>query len=222
VEGESTHGRGAVLLMGPIYWDEAARPWRERRLDLDRAERVHAAVVYCMSERDGSCVVSLAQRDSRDGGGTAIAVPFRHALDLEPEARALWKAECGERGVTIGAAWGTVGAFCRPGSPWRDRWGELVRGGRIGLPVHRAQTPLGSDGVLDLDWPGRVGGGEPDCDVILVALAVPRAPLSPAGDIGAALVEDDGERERFYRNRLCGITTVRDDEIIREMRAMVV
>jgi hypothetical protein len=34
-------------------------------------------------------------------------------------------------------------------------------------------------------------------------------------------MEVDGARDRFHGNRLCGITTFRDDAIIREMRALV-
>jgi hypothetical protein len=223
VEGESTHGRGAVLLIGPLLWDDAAirSAWRDDRLDMDRAERVHAPVLYSRSRRDGRCVMALARRGSRDGGGTARAVPFRRELDLETEARTLWSAERGEDGPGIGATWGTVGALCRAEGPWRRRWIELVRAGRVALPHDRDATPLGADGLLDMEWPGRVGGGATEWDVILVALTVPVVPAPTAEEIGAALMEDEGARGCFHRNRLCGITTVRDDAIIREMRALV-
>jgi hypothetical protein len=223
VEGESTRGRGAVLFIGPLFWDEIGvrRRWRDERLDMDRAERVHAPVIYSRSRRDGRCVMTLARRDSRDVGGTARAAPFRRPLDLEAEARALWGAECGEDGPVVGAAWGTVGALCRRTGPWRRHWVDLVRAGRVALPRDLDATPLGEDGLLDMEWPGRVGGGATDWDVILVALTVPAVPAPTAEEIGVALMEDDGARDCFYRNRLCGITTVRDDAIIREMRALV-
>lgn len=223
VEGESTRGRGAVLLIGPLFWDDDGirRAWRDGRLDMDRAERVHVPAIHARSARDGGCVITLARRDSRDGGGTARAVPLRRALDLETEARELWGAELRGDVAGIGAAWGTVGALCRTGGRWRESWAELVRAGRVALPDHAEQTPLGADGILDMDWPARVGGGGADWDVILVALAVPAVAVPTAQEIAAALMEDDAARTRFHRNRLCGITTVRDDAIIREMRALV-
>jgi hypothetical protein len=218
VEGESTRGRGAVLLAGPLYWDDTARAWREARLDMDGAERVHAPVLYCVSERDGACVMSLAPRDSREAGGTAVVVPFREEPDLVAEARALWSAASGEDG--IGAKWGTVGALCRPGM-WRDGWTQAVRAGRIALPRHRERTPLDAEGLLEMDWPARAGGGGSlDLDAILAVVSVPAA--SDPAMIGAALLADDFSRAGFYRNRLCGIASFMDNAIIREMRALAV
>jgi len=223
VKGDSVGGRGVILLFGPLLWDEDAvlRDWRRDRLDMGRAERVHVPVLYCRTERSGAHAIVPSRRDSPDAGGIAHAVPFRSGFDIPLEAQALWNAECRDARAVVGAAWGTVGLLCRPGSPWRRRWTALVRAGLVLLPDHRERTPLGADGIVDMDWPGRLGGGDVDCDAILVVVAVPAVPVPTVEEIGTAFVADDEAREHFYRNRLSGVTTVLDTAIIREMRALI-
>jgi len=216
---EAAGGRGAVLIIGSLRWDdlEIRRRWRESRLDAAGAERVHAPIRYGRWSDDGRrCTMTLVRRGA-GGGGTAHVVPFRGAPpDLEAEAQALWDAERRAEGQGIGAPWGTVGAICRA-EDWRRRWADLFAA-KAEMPDDRERTPLDARGLLDLDWPRRVGGGEPDFDVILAAVTVPEEVPPEASEIAAALLADEGAREYFYRNRLSGITTFQDDAIIREMR----
>lgn len=202
-------GRGAVLIIGSLFWDdiEIRRIWRDARLDMGRAERMHAPIFYGRwSERGQRYTMTLARRGAR-AGGTAYVVPFQGCVDLEAEAQALWDAERRESGTGIGAAWGTIGALCRSAGG-RRRWAELISESRVVMPDDRERTPLDADGFVDVDWPGRAGGGEPDCDVILVAVTVPAAVAPTPAQIGSTLLENEGAREYFYRNRLCDITTV--------------
>jgi hypothetical protein len=186
---------------------------------MDAAERVHAPIRYGRWSGDGRrCTMTLVRRGG-GGGGTAHVVPFREALDLDAEAQALWDAERRAEGPGIGATWGTIGAICRT-EQWRRRWADVFTT-KAAMPDHRERTPLDAQGLLDLDWPLRVGGGEPDFDVILAAVTVPEEVSPPAAEIAAALLADERAREYFHRNRLSDITTFQDDEIIREMRDLV-
>jgi len=194
--------------MGSASWEPSgpSLAWRESRLDMDGAVRLHLPVLHCRSARDGALAICLGRRGWH-GGGTALAVPFRHPLDVETEAHALWAAVRGA-GRSVGAAWGTVGALCPPGGPWRDRWREIVLSGRVVLPARRDLTPLDEHGLLDIDWPGAIGGREAAFDAILAVVTVPAA-IPTDAEVAAALLDDERARAAFHRNRLCGITTPR-------------
>ena len=106
-DGSDKRVHVGVLIIGSLYWDnkEHRKEWRRERLvDLDKKEYVHAPIRYGRLSRKRGCTYTMVFSRQLDDPNTprkdcrAIVVPCRTPVngleDLVDEARRLWRGEC--------------------------------------------------------------------------------------------------------------------------------
>lgn len=220
-----------ILIIGSLLWDERRQMWRDARLDMTSAQTVTTPIRYGrLSGSRANTYTMVFSRLCEAGHAKVFRCTRRVATpaDLMAEAEALWKAE--QPGAAVGriaADWGCVALLCNPernvpGSvlkAWADRVEREPNYGQVCQTQEEGHL-IGEDGLIRIDWPRIVQGGEPvDIDLLLVTANDPRinasAPNYPAVESIANAWNVAGSRyaEYFWRNADAGISTFQDDEI---------
>ena len=223
-----------VLIIGSLYWDNAARQeWRRERLELERQQCVRAPIRYGRrSEGRGySYTMVLSASLGEADFGTAIVVPCK-SRDLLEEAKSLWEAEGGMRGAVSGT-WGCVGLLINPdaGLPSKDlgRWSKFVeRRPGYGQLAHATGEPGVADkaGLLQIDWPRLTDGRPLMLDALLATATDPTlvggTRYPSASEVAEAWDTPKGrENIRYFcDNRKNGIGTFQDADIEEHLRRL--
>lgn len=216
--------RGAVLIVGSLFWGDSPRRrnWRSSRLLMERAVHVFAPIRYGRTSGKRGNTFSMTL-DAGRSTGHGILVPCRANLSsfdaLAEEAKALWRAESTRKNPqTMGEDWGCVGVSFRDRlatSSLARAWAEFFQreGGR---PI----APVDSNGQLMIGWPTTELGEHADVDLILATATDPDA-LSPnANEIADRWIEKSGGYEGyFFENVRHGIRTEDDHKIWRRMES---
>ena len=164
--------------------------------------------------------------------GWALAVPCSHDVhtldDLVLEAQALWAAEQSTDSTPgpLAATWGAVGLLCHP---HRGKLATLRAGwsARVGsehavyksFPHGNGELPaMMPDGLLTIPWPTTESNDLFDSDFLLATATVPK-PLTGGTyatpqEIADAWKAAPDRKNYFDENRLAGITTAFDDDIL--------
>ena len=240
--------RTGVLIIGSLYWDdkEHRKKWRRERLvDLDKKEYVHAPIRYGRLSRSRGCSYTIVFSKLLDAPGTldrcrAIVVPCKAPVngmdDLVTEAQHLWQAEQAEGGTqrSISAKWGCVALLEHPKRPMPDDmragWTNYVqREQRYGaLNSARGEASVvDEEGFLMISWPKTDDDSDLAVDVLLATATDPtliRGDYPSAREIAAAWNAHDGEDYKRYvqyfnKNREHRIQTFQDDDIKKFLRA---
>jgi hypothetical protein len=234
-----TDYRGAVLIVGSLWWDKLPirENWRNTRLDMENKQTVYAPIRYGKKSDTwgGTYTMVFSQLCYRNayGLGTALLVPFqrtvRTADELIQEASELWKAEAKENqniSLAISASWGAVGLLTRPNSQipdaviqdWSRHYGTTSR---FRSTQTKTEKPvLDEKGLLKLRWLVNADKNSPvEFDFILATatkatLIHERYPS--AKTIADAWQKDQDDNVRYFRNnRSNGIITFQDDTILK-------
>ncbi|WP_434711565.1 hypothetical protein NMA58_18620 [Rhizobium sp. YTUHZ045] len=208
-----------ILIIGSLLWDdetEGRKRWRDDRLDLTNAIRVHVPIDYGRISSSRSNTFTMVLR-SEGPQGTGILVPCRRDVatidDLVAEASALWKAEAPKAKTgALGSGWGSVGVLFREGASnggLAESWQAYFK--KMGT---KSLAVVGSNGYLNIPWPVTEGGAAAELDLLLATATVPeKVPPSPEAIARAMLCQTGGHENYFLNNVLHGIRTASDDEI---------
>lgn len=222
-----------ILIIGSLLWDsDRGRPaWRDARLDMASAQTVTAPIRYgrLSGKNRGHSYTMVFSRSCEPGHARVVRCKRSISTvdDLIAEAQALWKAE--QPSATpgrIAADWGCVALLRNPGRPipvdlleeWARRVADEPNYGR----VRQAQEEgclVTKDGLLQIDWPGLVEGGEAlQLDILLVTANDPTLTGTPPAYPSAETIADAWNHagdhvDYFWKNRDSGIQTFQDDEI---------
>jgi hypothetical protein len=219
-----------VLIIGSLLWDsDKGRPaWRNGRLLMCSAQNVTAPIRYGrLSDSRGNTYTMVFSRLC--AAGQAKLIRCSHSIstsqDLIAEAEHLWKAEQPRAEAhQIATDWGCVALLCNPKRQippdLLTGWAERVKEPDYGnVTQTQAEGVLVSDdGLLRIDWPQLVAGGEADVDLILVTANDPEITLSSPTYPSAQVIADAWNRARhhveyFWKNIDNGIRTFEDDQI---------
>ena len=243
-DGSDKRVRVGVLIIGSLYWDnkEHRKEWRRERLvDLDKKEYVHAPIRYGRLSRSRGCSYTMVFSKLLDAPGTldrcrAIVVPCKAPVngvdDLVTEAQCLWQAEGGKE-RSISAKWGSVALLEHPKRPMPDdmraSWTNCVQEQRYGaLNSARGEASvIDEEGFLTISWPKTDDDSDLAVDVLLATATDPtliRGDYPSAWEIAAAWNAHEGEDYKCYvqyfnKNREHRIRTFQDDDIKKFLRA---
>jgi len=211
--------KGAVMIIGSLWWDKHPErvSWRNNHLDLSNRCGVKAAIYYGRrSKKRGETFTMVIGGDSL---GKAIIVPFKNEInkfgDLLLEARAIWHAEGGKNSTGIGAQWGCIGALfansVTPANVPQDWKNEFANQGQEGI------APVDRFGQLQIGWPLGEDKLPVEFDVILATATRPET-SRPSPEIIAEAWLDDGlagnhNVKYFFQSVANGIRT-EDDLLI--------
>ena len=245
-DGSDTRVHVGVLIIGSLYWDnkEHRKEWRRERLvDLDKKEYVHAPIRYGRLSKSRGCSYTMVFSKQLDAPGTpdrcgrAIVVPCKAPVngvdDLVKEAQHLWQAEGGREG-SISATWGCVALLEHPKRPMPDDlragWTKYVqreqRYGALNSARDEASV-VDAEGFLTVSWPRTDDDSDLAVDVLLATATDPtliRDDYPSAREIAAAWNAHEGTDYKryvqyFHKNRDCEIRTFQDGEIERLLRS---
>ena len=228
-----------VLIIGSLLWDsEEDRPtWRNARLDIASAQAVTAPIRYgrLSGKKRGHTYTMVFSRLCNIGQAKMVRYSntVSSTADLIEEAEHLWKAEQpGADAGRIAADWGCVALLCNPDRkvpedllrPWAERverepnYGRVSQTQKEGILVSKA-------GLLQIDWPRLVEGGEPvSLDLLLVTANDPRITVASPTYPGIQTIANawngaaSTHAEYFWKNLDSGIRTFQDDEIRARLR----
>lgn len=221
-----------ILIIGSLLWDsDRDRPaWRDGRLDMASAQTVTAPIRYGrLSSRRGNTYTMVFSRSCEAGHAKVVRCKrsVSTAADLIAEAQALWKAEQPSAAPgRIAADWGRVALLCNPGRTiplelfegWARRVADEPNYGSVRQAPEEGRL-ITKDGLLQIDWPRLVEGGEAlQFDFMLAAANDPKLTGEPPTYPSAATIADAWNRagehvEYFWKDRDSGIQTFQDDEI---------
>ena len=228
-----------ILIIGSLLWDlEWGRPaWRESRLDIASTQTVTAPIRYgrLSGKRRGHTYTMVFSRSA--GPGHAVVVRCKRDVstgaDLVAEAEALWKAEQPDAASgRIADYWGCVALLCNPDrtipqdllTAWADRVGRESGYGNVTHTQAEGRL-IDQNGLLLIDWPRLVDGGEPvPLDLLFVTANDPeisstRPNYPDANQIaGAWNAAASRHAEYFWKNIDSGIRTFEDDRILALLR----
>jgi hypothetical protein len=222
--------RGAVLIVGSLWWDKSGirDSWRKNRLKVDKKQLVYAPIRYGRKSGESrkntyTMVFSLSCIEKMLG--TALLVPFQRPIeslsDLIIEAQKLWEAEGGKPDRVRGT-WGGVGLLVNPAkilpdgfvNDWKDFFHLQPSKPTFVLPPGET-SPLTEDGILMIEWVKDAETNQPvDFDFILAAVIDPQSRRYPSSNEIAQACLDNNYTLYFDNNRINGITTFQDDEIL--------
>ena len=222
-----------ILMIGSLLWDwEDNRPaWRDARLDIASAEDVTAPIRYgrLSGKKRGHTYTMVFSRLC--AAGQAKLIRCSHFIstsqELIAEAEYLWKAEQpAAEAHRIAASWGCVALLCNPKRQippdMLTGWAERVDSESDYGNVSQTQAEgvlVSDDGLLHIDWPRLVAGGDADVDLILVTANDPEITPSSTTYPSAQAIADAWNgaaakhAEYFWKNTENGIRTFQDDEI---------
>jgi hypothetical protein len=220
-----------ILIIGSLLWDEERRTWREARLDVNNSATVTAPIRYgrLSGKRRGHTYTMVFSRLSPAGHARAVRCARRvaSAEDLLVEAEYLWKAEeLDAHANRIGANWGCVALLCNPerkipnnlAEQWAHRVAREPGYGNVSQAPEEGRL-ISVEGLLQIDWPHVVGGGEGvDFDLLLGTANDPTLrgtpPSYPSVETMAHAWNCSGEHVSYFWNNFDnGITTFQDNEI---------
>jgi len=236
-----TEYRGAVLIIGSLWWDtlEIRNTWRIDRLK-ENVQKVYAPIRYGKSSKTWGYTYTMvfSQLCYRKGYGlgTAILVPFKKSInsagDLIKEAAELWKAEKKareNRSLEVSLGWGAVGLKVKPGLEISDKivqgWVKHYREQTVTFQQAQLKTEkaiIDDDGFLQIRWLNIVEKNTPvEFDFVLATATQPtleNGKYPSARLIAHAWCNDNQDNVRYFRNNLAkGITTFQDGTISRFM-----
>lgn len=222
-----------ILIIGSLLWDSDRdrHAWRDARLDMASAQTVTAPIRYGrLSGKNRGHTYTMVFSRSCEAGHAKVVRCKRSvstAADLIAEAQALWKAEQPSAAPgRIATDWGCVALLCNPRRTipvellegWARRvadepdYGSVRQTQEEGCLVTRA-------GLLQIDWPSLVDGGEAlQLDILLVTANDPTLTGKPPAYPDVNTIADAWNRagdhvEYFWKNRDSSIQTFQDDEI---------
>ena len=235
-----TEYRGAVLIIGSLWWDESPVrvTWCNTRLDVGNRRTVYAPIRYGRksTSRGNTYTMVFSQLCYRSayGLGTALLVPFQKVIgtanELIQEASELWKAETNEAqnaSLSISASWGAVGLLTRPNVNIPDEiiqgWINHYQNQRTRLHPVQSKTErpaINENGLLNIRWLESADGNQNDePDFILATATKPTLKdgrYPSAGIIAEAWRRDKNNNVRYFRdNQSNGITTFQDKKILK-------
>jgi hypothetical protein len=226
-----------ILIIGSLLWDKERQGWRGERLDLSQSELVLAPIRYGRrsGKRRGYTYTMVFSKHAPFG--QARVVGCSHAItsadDVITEALHLWEAE--ELSVDAGriaSSWGCVALFCNPDrrmpddivSAWAQRVKDEQGYGNVSQTADEGRL-ISEGGLLQIDWPRRVQGGEAvEVDLLLVTANDPTFTGVPPSYPSVETIVDAWNSaahehvEYFWKNTENGITTFQDDEIRARLR----
>jgi hypothetical protein len=225
-----------VLIIGSLLWDPdpVREAWRNGRLLMCSAQNATSPIRY--GRLSGSRGNSYTMVFSRlCAAGQAKLIRCSHSIstlqDLIAEAEHLWKAEqLRAKAHRIATDWGCVALLLNPKRQIpRDLlsgWAERVKGESDYGNVSQTQAEgelVSENGLLQIDWPRLLAGGEADMDLILVTANDPEIKLSSPTYPSAQVIADAWNRaghhvEYFWKNIDNGIRTFEDDQIRARLR----
>lgn len=174
-----------ILIIGSLLWDsERRRPeWREHRLDMASVRTVTAPIRYGRLSGKGQGFTYTMVFSRSAGTGHAVVVCSTREVstpaDLVAEAEALWKAEQpGAASRRIADYWGSVALLCNPDrtiseemlKAWAERVAQEPGYGNVSYTQAEGRL-INQNGLLLIDWPRLVEGGEPVPLDLLLATA---------------------------------------------------
>lgn len=226
--------KAGILVIGSLLWDaERGRPeWREDRLDMASVRTVTAPIRYGRLSGKGRGFTYTMVFSRSAGTGHAVVVRCTRDVstpaDLVAEAEALWKAEQpGAAPGRIADYWGCVALLCNPDrtipgevlKAWAERVAEEPCYGNVSYAQTEGRL-INQNGLLLIDWPRLVEGGEPvPLDLLLATANDPEIsatrPKYPNVNQIAGAWNAAGSRyaEYFWKNTDNGIRTFEDDQI---------
>lgn len=225
-----TEYRGAVLIIGSLWWDtekEARANWQKDRLDINSVKRVYAPIRYGkLSEiRNNTYTMVFSLSCYGNMIGTALLVPFQRpvttSIELIIEAQKLWEAEGGISGRVAGT-WGAVGLSVNPKSnfpkemsnSWKGFYKKQERRPEF-KAIGNEQPSLSKDGILMFQWIDDVPNKNTvEFDFILATATLPNVEHYPTSKEIAQACLSTGYTEYFERNHKNDIVTFQDDEIL--------
>lgn len=213
----------SILIVGSLLWnkDKAGiwAEWRDDRLDLAAATRIHVPLRYGRRSQGWGNTFTMVL-DAMAPSGKALLVPCKARVysyaDLLEEIRLLWSAEDSAPPIDrFYKSWGCVAALFGPKAAavgFPEQWRATFQAAKP--PQLRVVDP---DGLLSIPWPRRLDGemvaGQ---DIILATATMPR-PLderpSPQDIAEAWIGQEEGHERYFLENVRHGIRTGEDAEI---------
>lgn len=220
--------KGAVLLIGSLYWDNDIRTqWRNESLNIESKVYVQAPIRYGRvsgGRRKNTYTMVFSLSCYEDGMGTAILAPLLNDIkglsDLRLEAEKLWKAEGGVSNRIFGP-WGAVGLLVNPETEFEN---DLLEGWKEYFEdydhisdlnkIKNEQPVLSQGGLLSIDWIKKVNDGiSVDYDFILATATIPNVQQYPSAQNIARTCIENNYTDYFINNIENGITTFQDGEI---------
>lgn len=223
-----------VLIIGSLFWDpEQNRPaWRGARLDMATAQTVTAPIRYGRrsGRNRGDTYTMVFSRLAEPGHAKVVQCTRQVSTpdDLIAEAQALWKAEKPSADAgRIAAEWGCVAVLCNPERTiqeeivkgWAKRVAEEPDYGNVSQTIEEGQL-IDKGGLLNINWPELVDGGEPvELDLLLATANDPQITATSRGYPTVEAIADAWNAaarrhaEYFWRNAENGIHTFQDDAI---------
>lgn len=231
-----TEYRGAVLIIGSLWWDESPIrvTWRDTYLEIENKQDVNAPIRYgrLSESRNNTYTMVFSNLCYQEGMGTGLLVPFKNRIrkfdDLKLEAIKLWHSErpaSNEETGEISCGWGTVGLIVNPNVEFSDEiiaaWKRYYQE-QDEKPVIRYapnETPIISkDGILNFEFPKRIDNNQlVDFDFVLATAIKPKPNrgVYPSSAQVAQACNENHYREYFDNNQEHGISTFQDEEILK-------
>jgi hypothetical protein len=218
--------RGAVLIIGSLWWDNSEREeWRNERLAKEQKIIVSAPIRYGRrsgEKRKNTYTMVFSSDCYSQGMGKALLVPFKSQIknleELVIEAKELWKAESGIAD-RISGTWGAVGLLVNADS---NIPGDIVDGWKVleKRPEFKAigqEHPcLSRDGLLMLHWVEDFNSKSAvDFDFILATATLPNIEAYPTSQEIAEACVRNKYTQYFAENQKHGIITFQDEEILK-------
>lgn len=225
--------RGAVLIIGSLWWDNSEREqWRNTRLAKEQKILVFAPIRYgrkSLGEKRKNTYTMVFSSDCYSKEmGKALLVPFKNKIknldELIIEAKKLWKAEGGVEN-RISGTWGAVGLLVNSDSNFPteivDGWKSFYKGQEPEWKpdfkaIGNEAASLSDNGILMLQWIEDVENNKAvDFDFILATATLPNVGEYPTPEEIAQACLDNQYTDYFDKNQDHGITTFQDNEILK-------
>lgn len=223
--------KGGILIVGSLWWDPEREDWRNMHLNTKAKIYVPAPIRYGKISNSRNCTYTMVfstEYDVEGKRGQAMFVPFgNNPLDwasLHTQSVALIKAERNKN--TIDSThyywdWGTLGICFNPKVEKKDQdillvnWTKRFTGFESQEYKSGKETSvMNKDGCLLFVWPEALNEYD-----FLVATAI--KPVQPVYADVKKIVERmvvNEYTEYFDKNRAALITTIDDDNIIKELK----